>query len=128
MPVVQVVLRSSLDTLPCSAGHTACYVSPYGDVYPCVQFPLPSGNLEIHARIENVYRGAMLVPTLSTKGELTSTLPATNSFDAYLQIRVIDLRAFLLYEDLTGQNVVTFTNRTVRGPRIFYGIKWVFYN
>ncbi|MEQ1886572.1 MAG: radical SAM protein [Bryobacteraceae bacterium] len=32
-------------TLPCSAGHTACYVSPYGDVYPCVSFPLPSGNL-----------------------------------------------------------------------------------
>ncbi len=35
----------ALDTLPCSAGHTACYVSPYGDVYPCVQFPLPSGNV-----------------------------------------------------------------------------------
>jgi len=35
----------AMDTLPCSAGHTACYVSPYGDVYPCVQFPLPSGNV-----------------------------------------------------------------------------------
>ncbi len=34
-----------LDSTPCSAGHTACYVSPYGDVYPCVQFPLPSGNV-----------------------------------------------------------------------------------
>ena len=34
-----------LDGLPCGAGHTACYVSPYGDVYPCVQFPLPSGNV-----------------------------------------------------------------------------------
>ena len=32
-------------TLPCSAGHTACYITPYGDLYPCVQFPLPSGNL-----------------------------------------------------------------------------------
>ena len=31
--------------LPCSAGHSACYISPYGDVYPCVQFPLPSGNV-----------------------------------------------------------------------------------
>ena len=37
--------EDALDMLPCSAGHTACYVSPYGDVYPCVQFPLPSGNL-----------------------------------------------------------------------------------
>jgi len=34
-----------LDGLPCSAGHTSCYVSPYGDVYPCVQFPLPTGNV-----------------------------------------------------------------------------------
>jgi len=29
----------------CSAGHTACYISPYGDVFPCVQFPLPTGNI-----------------------------------------------------------------------------------
>ncbi|HEY6420257.1 MAG TPA: radical SAM protein [Candidatus Binataceae bacterium] len=34
-----------LDGRPCSAGHSSCYISPYGDVYPCVQFPLPSGNI-----------------------------------------------------------------------------------
>jgi AdoMet-dependent heme synthase len=34
-----------LESLPCSAGHTSCYVSPYGDVYPCVQFPIPTGNV-----------------------------------------------------------------------------------
>jgi radical SAM protein with 4Fe4S-binding SPASM domain len=32
--------EEALDALPCSAGHTA-----YGDVYPCVQFPLPTGNV-----------------------------------------------------------------------------------
>ena len=37
--------EDSLAALPCSAGHTACYVSPYGDVFPCVQFPLPTGNV-----------------------------------------------------------------------------------
>jgi radical SAM protein with 4Fe4S-binding SPASM domain len=37
--------ENSLSGLPCSAGHTACYVSPYGDVFPCVQFPLPTGNV-----------------------------------------------------------------------------------
>ncbi len=37
--------EDELEGLPCSAGHTACYVSPYGDVYPCVQFPLPCGNV-----------------------------------------------------------------------------------
>jgi len=34
-----------MDGYPCSAGHTACYITPYADVFPCVQFPLPSGNL-----------------------------------------------------------------------------------
>jgi AdoMet-dependent heme synthase len=41
-----------LEALPCSAGHTGCYVSPYGDVYPCVQFPLPSGNVRTHSFLE----------------------------------------------------------------------------
>jgi radical SAM protein with 4Fe4S-binding SPASM domain len=34
-----------MDGYSCSAGHTAAYISPYGDVFPCVQFPLPSGNV-----------------------------------------------------------------------------------
>jgi AdoMet-dependent heme synthase len=34
-----------MDGFPCSAGHTACYISPYGEVFPCVQFPLPCGNV-----------------------------------------------------------------------------------
>lgn len=33
------------DNIPCSAGHNSCYISPYGDVYPCVQMPLPTGNV-----------------------------------------------------------------------------------
>jgi radical SAM protein with 4Fe4S-binding SPASM domain len=37
--------ENALAALPCSASHTACYVSPYGDVFPCVQFPLPTGNV-----------------------------------------------------------------------------------
>jgi radical SAM protein with 4Fe4S-binding SPASM domain len=37
--------ESSMGSLPCSAGHTACYVSPYGEFYPCVQFPLSCGNV-----------------------------------------------------------------------------------
>jgi radical SAM protein with 4Fe4S-binding SPASM domain len=34
-----------MEGFPCSAGHTAAYITPYGDVFPCVQFPLPSGNV-----------------------------------------------------------------------------------
>jgi AdoMet-dependent heme synthase len=37
--------ENSLSAIPCSAGHTSCYISPYGDVFPCVQFPLPTGNV-----------------------------------------------------------------------------------
>ena len=37
--------EDAYNSTPCSAGHNSCYVSPYGDVYPCVQFPLPSGNV-----------------------------------------------------------------------------------
>jgi AdoMet-dependent heme synthase len=51
----QGVNEDALDMLPCSAGHTACYVSPYGDVYPCVQFPLPSGNVR-RTRFVDIWR------------------------------------------------------------------------
>jgi radical SAM protein with 4Fe4S-binding SPASM domain len=45
----------TLDAAPCSAGHIACYITPYGDVYPCVQFPLPSGNLR-QDRFEHIWK------------------------------------------------------------------------
>ena len=37
--------ENALAALPCSASHTNCYVSPYGDVFPCVQFPVVTGNV-----------------------------------------------------------------------------------
>ena len=46
-----------MDGYPCSAGHTSCYISPYGDVFPCVQFPLPSGNLRQQKFID-IWRGS----------------------------------------------------------------------
>ena len=45
-------LDEAYKTLPCSAGHTACYVSPYGDVFPCVQFPFKVGNVREQAFID----------------------------------------------------------------------------
>lgn len=49
--------KDALEMLPCSAGHTACYVSPYGDVYPCVQFPLPVGNVRT-AKFLDIWRNS----------------------------------------------------------------------
>ena len=39
------VTDDDMEGYSCSAGHSFCYISPYGDVFPCVQFPLPSGNI-----------------------------------------------------------------------------------
>jgi AdoMet-dependent heme synthase len=47
--------EDDLEATPCSAGHTACYVSPYGDVFPCVQFPLPTGNVR-RQRFVDIWR------------------------------------------------------------------------
>src|SRR5258708_1245309 len=49
--------EDTLNGRPCSAGHTFCYISPYGDVYPCVQFPLPSGNVR-QQRFEQIWTGS----------------------------------------------------------------------
>jgi AdoMet-dependent heme synthase len=49
--------EAELDSLPCSAGHTACYVSPYGDVYPCVQFPLACGNVRSQS-FDDIWRNS----------------------------------------------------------------------
>jgi hypothetical protein len=95
--------------------------------------PLKSRNLEILGRIEVVHRGNMLVPNFDepVEGEEPVTeLAATpvESIDAYLQIRVMAIRAFMRYEDLTQQNVAEITGRVIRGPRLFYGVKWEFWN
>jgi len=59
--------------LPCSAGHTACYISPYGDVYPCVQFPLPCGNVRRQAFLDIWKKSPQLAEVRSIRGkDLTS--------------------------------------------------------
>ena len=82
--------------------------------------PLASGNLELYGRIEAVHRGAMAVPF--------ADLPEDNTIDAYVQIRIIDVRMFARFEDITGQNASEVVNRIMRGPRIVYGVKWHFWN
>ena len=38
-------MDNNITDLPCGAAHTTCYISPYGDIFPCVQFPLLCGNI-----------------------------------------------------------------------------------
>jgi radical SAM protein with 4Fe4S-binding SPASM domain len=42
---VSTVDENVLDGYSCSAGHTLAYIAPNGDVFPCVQFPMPCGSL-----------------------------------------------------------------------------------
>ena len=46
-----------MNGIPCSAGHTSCYISPYADVFPCVQFPIVCGNLR-QQTFEDIWRNA----------------------------------------------------------------------
>jgi radical SAM protein with 4Fe4S-binding SPASM domain len=59
--------------IPCSAGHTSCYVSPWGDVYPCVQFPLVCGNLRETPFSEIWANSAQLIEVRSIRAKHLST-------------------------------------------------------
>ena len=48
---------NAYEDLPCSAGHNSCYVSPYGDIYACVQLPMPAGNLREES-FEHIWENA----------------------------------------------------------------------
>jgi len=51
------VESTAYDDLTCSAGHNSCYISPYGDVFPCVQMPVAAGNLR-QKSFQEVWRGS----------------------------------------------------------------------
>ena len=76
--------RDELESTPCSAGHTACYVSPYGDVFPCVQFPLPTGNVR-QQRFVDIWRHSDQmneVRSIRLK-DLTTCTSCTPRFELY---------------------------------------------
>jgi len=56
----------------CEAGHMSFYVSPYGDIYPCVQFPAPCGNLRSEIFEEIWYHSPQM---LEVRSALASQLP-----------------------------------------------------
>ena len=82
--------------------------------------PLRSGNLELYGRIELNHRGSMITPF--------AVLPEFDVLDAYLQIRIIDVRIFGRFEDMLSKDPVDVGGRIINGPRLFYGVKWHFWN
>jgi hypothetical protein len=91
--------------------------------------PLPSGNLEVDARLEYSHRDGMLVPTIADGIAGATAVPGLSSIDFYLQIRVLDLRAFIRWNNITHQLYQhDLPGRFFPGQRTFYGIKWSFWN
>ena len=94
--------------------------------------PLASGNLEILARGVATQRSAMLGFASSSEEdeELSQyrTVPAWTTFSGYLQIRIIDVRAFIRWDDAFGADIESLPGRFHQGPRIFYGVKWNLWN
>jgi len=65
--------EGALEGLPCSAGHTACYVSPRGEVYPCVQFPLSCGNVRQQPFLDIWKNSPQFLEVRSIRGKDLST-------------------------------------------------------
>lgn len=88
--------------------------------------PLPSGNLDVLARIGGRHRGAMIVPT----GDgATAFVPGHTVFDAYLQLRILSVWAFVRWENIfLRPGVQDFPGRSFPRQRVFYGVKWEFWN
>jgi hypothetical protein len=90
--------------------------------------PLASGNLEILARLEGHHRSAMRIPGAGGPGAVT-VVPAHTGLDFYLQIRILDVRAFLRWENITNRLYDhDFPGRLHPGQRVLYGVKWEFWN
>jgi hypothetical protein len=103
--------------------------------------PLPTGNLEIFARLEGRRRGTSLVlardwvpgavsgDTLPVPMPMVEEVEGYNQLDAHLHIRVLDVQAFVRWEDVLGTAEARhFPRRVVFGPRVFYGVRWQFWN
>ena len=93
--------------------------------------PLASGNLEVLLRGEAVHRGDTPVPDPAGPGEegtLLATSPPRTVMNLDLVLRILDVQAFLRYEDASNQDPFDVPGHVINGPRILYGVKWHFWN
>lgn len=96
-------------------------------------FPLPSGNLELFAKLEHVFRGRMRVPGAATPEAPGPAAPAAvesyRATNLELTIRVLTVRAFLRWDNIRHrggqQDLPGFTHP---GQHVLYGVKWEFLN
>lgn len=93
-----------------------------------------TGNLEPTLRFEMVRRGSALTPLPDrTPGDEQFPEPVMSQaytlFNAYLQVRVIDVRAFVVVENVFNlRGAADVPGRPFPGARAIFGIRWYFRN
>jgi AdoMet-dependent heme synthase len=70
--------QDAMEGYPCSAGHTACYVSPRGELYPCVQFPMSCGNVRERSFLDIWQNSPQLLEVRSLRGKDLTTCSSCN--------------------------------------------------
>jgi len=67
-----------MEGYPCSAGHTAAYISPRGEVHPCVQFPVSCGNVRTQNFLDIWKNSPQLKEVRSIRGKDLTTCSSCN--------------------------------------------------
>jgi hypothetical protein len=84
------------------------------------------GQFEPFARLELVRRGPAIVP-LDTDPD--TRLPIALTLNLDLRIRILDVEAFLIWDNMTGEaTALPVPNPPIPQPRIIYGASWRFRN
>ncbi len=84
------------------------------------------GQFEPFARVELVRRGPAIVPFGT---DTDPTLPIALSFNLDVRIRIIDVEAFIIWDNMTGERTgLPLPNSPIPQPRIIYGASWRFRN
>ncbi|HUH13616.1 MAG TPA: hypothetical protein VMK65_10920, partial [Longimicrobiales bacterium] len=96
--------------------------------------PLTSGNLQVHARLEQQHRGAVLGRNLEAPEDPAAfrpeaaALPVLDVLNFHLQLRILDVWAYLRWENILNAGGDVVAERPLLPQRTFYGVKWQFWN
>ena len=93
----------------------------------------PSGNLEIWADIGVQGRDGMALSLLDPEGDPTDqtllTVPWYQSWYGRLQIRVVTVHVFILWENFTLRTEnQDYPGRVLPATRVLYGVRWTLWN
>lgn len=91
---------------------------------------LPSRNLELLASVAGRGRPAMLLPLVDPQHpERLLEAPPFENWSMYLQIRVVTVRIFVVWENFTNRlDQRDFARRGFPGQHALYGVRWAMWN